>query len=119
MESSLNLRVSLLEEKNMWTQSTLVKMDQKIDRLEEGQLRLVERISGLQAHTDARFIEIAREFNGVHRELALVHDKIAGVHEKLTGLHESIAHQTRWILSVILFASVIAPVVLKLLDRYL
>lgn len=117
---SLEMRVILLEEKSMWNESAIIKLDKKVDRLQEGQIRILEmlgdyksstderisslqahtdeRISSLQAHTDARFIE---------------------VHKELGNIQKSIAIQTRWILSVILFTSIIGPVVLKLLDRYL
>lgn len=115
-ESNFDMRITLLEEKIMWNDSILIKMDQKFDRMEERlvrlegrledvQIRLGEKISELQARTDARFIEMAHEFNGVHREIA--------------AIHRGIALQTRWILSVILFATVMGPVILKLLDRYL
>lgn len=131
---NLELRVSVLEEKLMWSEDTIKRMDRKIDSLQTGQLHMLEKISdlqahtdwsisdlrshtdqkisALQAHTDNRFLELGREFNRVHAELS-------GVHGQIAGVHSSIAMQTKWILSVILFASVVGPVVLKLLDRYL
>lgn len=79
-------------------------MDGKIDRLQEGQLSLHREFSAIQSHTDTRFLDVAGQFQNLHKEIS--------------EIHRSIAIQTCWILSVILFASVLAPLILKILDLY-
>lgn len=159
-ETDLEMRVTLLEEKIMWNESTITRIDSKVDRIQDGLLRLVEvvsdykshtderisnfqlhtdeRISNLQAHMDDRILllqtNMDEKFNRMEDRISGLQaqtdekisnlqshtdDRFVQVQGELTNIHKSITVQTRWMLSVILFGSVIGPFILKLLDIYL
>lgn len=125
--ANLNTRVRVLEEKLMGNETAIIKLETKVDRLQEGQIRLLEkisdlqahmdaRISALQAHTDHRFLEMGRDFA---KEFGRVHTDMTGLHGQINDIHKSISMQTKWFLAVVLFATAAIPALFKVLDHFL
>jgi hypothetical protein len=65
-------------------------------RLKESESRLTERM-------DSRFLDIEKQFSEVHRQIA--------------GVHAAIASQTRWLLTLLLGALVLYPLISRLMTR--
>ncbi len=67
-------------------------------RVQETEQRLVERM-------DARFLDVQKQFGEVQKQIV--------------GVHEALSRQTRWLLTLVLAAAVIYPLVTKLIDKLL
>ena len=77
-----------------------------------GFLNLQEQIGGVRAEIGSVRAELQEQIGGVRAEL---HKEIGHVQEKIGEIHQKIAGQTRWLVTAILAATVLIPVMQKVL----
>ena len=73
---------------------------------------LQEQIGGVRADLQEQIGSVRAEIGGVRAEL---HKEIGHVQEKIGEVHQKIAGQTRWLVTAILAATVLIPVMQKVL----
>ena len=69
-------------------------------------------IGGVRAELQEQIGSVRAEIGGVRAEL---HESIGRVHEKIGEIHQKIAAQTRWLVTAILAATVLIPIMQKVL----
>ena len=73
---------------------------------------LQEQIGGVRAELREQIGSVRAEIGGVRAEL---HKEIGHVQEKIGEVHQKIAGQTRWLVTAILAATVLIPIMQKVL----
>ena len=77
-----------------------------------GFLNLQEQIGGVRAEIGSVRAELQEQIGSVRAEL---HKEIGHVQEKIGEVHQKIAGQTRWLVTAILAATVLIPIMQKVL----
>jgi ABC-type phosphate transport system auxiliary subunit len=75
-------------------------------------LRLAETRDDLRSEMHAGFLNLQEQIGSVRAEL---HKEISHVQEKIGEVHQKIAGQTRWLVTAILAATVLIPIMQKVL----
>ena len=86
-------------------------------------LRLAETRDELRSEMHAGFLNLQEQIGGVRADLqeqigsvrAELHKEIGHVQEKIGEVHQKIAGQTRWLVTAILAATVLIPIMQKVL----
>ena len=86
-------------------------------------LRLAETRDDLRSEMHAGFLNLQEQIGSVRAELqeqigsvrAELHKEIGHVQEKIGEVHQKIAGQTRWLVTAILAATVLIPIMQKVL----
>ena len=82
-------------------------------------LRLAETRDELRSEMHAGFLNLQEQIGNVRAEIGSVraelHQEIGHVQEKIGEVHQKIAGQTRWLVTAILAATVLIPVMQKVL----
>ena len=74
--------------------------------------RVMEARDDVRSKMHAGFLDLQQQIGGVRAEL---HQEIAKVHEKIGALRKEITVQTRWLVTVMVAASMLFPVMQKVL----
>ena len=74
--------------------------------------RVMEARDDVRSKMHAGFLDLQQQIGGVRAEL---HQEIAKVHEKIGELRKEITVQTRWLVTVMVAASMLFPVMQKVL----
>ena len=74
--------------------------------------RVMEARDDVRSEMHAGFLDLQQQIGGVRAEL---HQEIAKVHEKIGELRKEITVQTRWLVTVMVAASMLFPVMQKVL----
>ena len=74
--------------------------------------RVMEARDDVRSKMHAGFLDLQQQIGGVRAEL---HQEIAKVHEKIGELRKEITVQTRWLVTVMVAASILFPVMQKVL----
>jgi regulator of replication initiation timing len=82
-------------------------------------LRLAETRDDLRSEMHAGFLNLQEQIGSVRAEIGSVraelHKEISHVQEKIGEVHQKIAGQTRWLVTAILAATVLIPIMQKVL----
>ena len=82
-------------------------------------LRLAETRDELRSEMHAGFLNLQEQIGSVRAEIggvrAELHKEIGHVQEKIGEVHQKIAGQTRWLVTAILAATVLIPIMQKVL----
>ena len=82
-------------------------------------LRLAETRDDLRSEMHAGFLNLREQIGSVRAEIggvrAELHKEIGHVQEKIGEVHQKIAGQTRWLVTAILAATVLIPIMQKVL----
>ena len=93
--------------------------DELRSEMHAGFLNLQEQIGGLRAEIGSVRAELQEQIGSVRAEIggvrAELHKEIGHVQEKIGEVHQKIAGQTRWLVTAILAATVLIPVMQKVL----
>ena len=98
--------------------------DEVITMVEERfALRLAETRDELRSEMHTGFLHLQEQIGGVRAELqeqigsvrAELHKELGRVQEKIGEIHQKIAGQTRWLVTAILAATVLIPIMQKVL----
>ena len=74
--------------------------------------RVMEARDDVRSEMHAGFLDLQQQIGGVRAE---IHQEIAKVHEKIGELRQEITVQTRWLVTVMVAASMLFPVMQKVL----
>ena len=74
--------------------------------------RVMEARDDVRSEMHAGFLDLQQQIGGVRAEL---HQEIAKVHERIGELRKEITVQTRWLVTVMVAASMLFPVMQKVL----
>ena len=74
--------------------------------------RVMEARDDVRSKMHAGFLDLQQQIGGVRAEL---HQEIAKVHERIGELRKEITVQTRWLVTVMVAASMLFPVMQKVL----
>ena len=74
--------------------------------------RVMEARDDVRSKMHAGFLDLQQQIGGVRAEL---HQEIAKVHEKIGELRKEVTVQTRWLVTVMVAASILFPVMQKVL----
>ena len=74
--------------------------------------RVMEARDDVRSEVHAGFLDLQQQIGGVRAEL---HQEIAKVHEKIGELRKEVTVQTRWLVTVMVAASILFPVMQKVL----
>ena len=74
--------------------------------------RVMEARDDVRSKMHAGFLDLQQQIGGVRAEL---HQEMAKVHEKIGELRKEITVQTRWLVTVMVAASILFPVMQKVL----
>jgi len=120
----IKARMSILETKMELIEDVIRRIDGRLISLQDGHIRILERFSLFQAHTDERFSLLqAHTDERISSLQAHTDERIsvlqARTDERITGLHQAMVSQTRWILGAILGAAGLISVILPVVIKYL
>ena len=87
--------------------------DELRSEMHAGFLKLQEQIGGVRAELHKEIGGVRAEIAGVRAEL---HKEIGHVHEKIGEIHQKIAAQTRWLVTAILAATVLIPIMQRVME---
>jgi len=93
--------------------------DELRSEMHAGFLNLQEQIGSVRAEIGSVRAELQEQIGSVRAEIGSVraelHQEIGHVQEKIGEVHQKIAGQTRWLVTAILAATVLIPVMQKVL----